>query len=283
MGLNYKNKNQYSLDRYMKRIFFWTISSLMIVSFVAGCASKPVKPTEPYRVLFIGDSTTSRNDIPGKFERLAELGGHEVVVESSTKDYTSLATHSRLPQTKLKLENEVWDIVILQENEAILLNPESRQKFSIPMIEKYIDIVDDMGGIILLYSSIGFRQGLIDFEEFNYLDDYQSSQDAVDMAYFEIGNELNLPIAPVGEVWRLVYETEPAFDLWQLDGIHVSPEGAYLAACVFYTAIYNQSPLDLPISDEFGIDQTTIELIHRTVADVVLENPDQYRLPLFGP
>ena len=146
-----------------------------------------------------------------------------------------------------------------------------------------MDIVDEMGGTILLYSSIGFREGLVDFEEFNYLDDYDSSQDAVDKAYVEIGNELELPIAPVGAVWRQVYDTEPVFDLWQLDGVHVSPEGAYLAACVFYIAIFNQSPLDLPVSDEFGIDPAAIELIHRTVADVVLENRDQYRLPLFGP
>ncbi len=267
----------------MKRIEFWSISCLIFIFFAAGCASQPANPSEPYRVLFIGDSTTSRNDIPGKFERLAELGGHEVIVASSTRDYTSLATHSRLPQTTQKLENQDWDIVILQENEAVLLDPESRKNYSLPMIEKYKEIVDQMGGVILLYSSIGFREGLVDFEEFNYLDDYQSSQNAVDMAYFEIGNEFNLPLAPVGAVWRQVYDTEPGFDLWQLDGVHVSPEGAYLAACVFYAAIYDQSPLDLPVSDEFGIDPAAIELIHQAVADVVFENQDQYRLPLFSP
>ena len=267
----------------MKKTFIWIISSLTLTLFASGCASKPAKPAEPYRVLFIGDSTTSRNDIPGKFKRLAELGGHEVVVASSTKDFTSLATHTRLPQTKEKLENEVWDIVVLQENEAILLDPESRQKYSIPMIQKYMDIVDDMDGVILLYSSIGFRDGLTGYEEFKHLDDYESTQDAVDMAYIEIGNELNLPIAPVGAVWRQVHDTGPAFDLWQLDGLHASPEGAYLAACVFYASIYNQSPLDLPVSDEFGIDQATIQLIHQNVTEVVLENQSQYRLPLFRP
>lgn len=267
----------------MKRTVFWIISPLIFLSVAVGCTSKPAKPAEPYRVLFIGDSTTSRNDIPGKFKRLAELGGHEIIVESSTKDYTSLATHTRLPQTTEKLENEVWDIVILQENEAILLNPESRQNISIPIIKKYMDIVDEMDGVILLYSSIGFRDGLVDYEEFKHLDDYESTQEAVDIAYLEFGNELNLPIAPVGEVWRQVYDTEPPFDLWQFDGLHASPEGAYLAACVFYAAIYNQSPLDLPVSDEFGIDQASIELIHRMVAEAVLENRDQYRLPLFRP
>ena len=60
----------------MKKTFIWIISSLTLTLFASGCASKPAKPAEPYRVLFIGDSTTSRNDIPGKFKRLAELGGH---------------------------------------------------------------------------------------------------------------------------------------------------------------------------------------------------------------
>jgi len=264
----------------MKRTALGVISSLIFFLFIVGCASRPA---EPYRVLFIGDSTTSRNDIPRKFERLAELGGHEVIVDSSTEDFTSLATHTLLLQTKEKLENEVWDIVILQENEAVLLDPESLQKHSIPTIQKYMDTVDGMDGIILIYSSIGFRDGLVDFEGFEHLDSYESTQEAVDAAYLEIGNELRLPIAPVGEVWRQVYDTETAFELWQADGLHVSPEGAYLAACVFYTAIFNESPLDLPVSDEFGIDQSAIELIHQNVADVLLDNQDQYRLPLFKP
>lgn len=267
----------------MKKIILGIVSSLIFAVFAAGCASKPAQPKEPYRILFIGDSTTSRNDIPGKFERLAELGGHDVIVASSTRDYTSLATHSRLPQTTQKLENEVWDIVILQENEAILLNPESLQEFSMPMVEKFAEIVDNMGGVILLYSSIGFKEGLVDFEEFSHLNDYYSSQDAVDAAYLAIGNEFNLPIAPVGKVWRQVYDSEPGFDLWQQDGVHVSPEGAYLAACVFYAAIFNQSPLALPVSDEFEIDPDAIQRIHQAVDDVVFEDQEQYRLPLFGP
>ena len=267
----------------MNKTIYLIVSSLILATFAAGCASKPAQPEEPYRILFIGDSTTSRNDIPGKFERLAELGGHQVVVDSSTRDGTSLATHSHLPQTSQKLENEAWDIVILQENEAILLNPESLQEFSMPMIEQFSETVDDMGGVILLYSSIGFREGLVDFEEFSHLNDYNSSQEAVDAAYLEIGNEYGLPIAPVGKVWREVYESEPGFDLWQEDGIHVSPEGAYLAACVFYAAIFNQSPLDLPVSDEFELDPDAIRRIHQAVADVVFENQEQYRLSLFGP
>lgn len=262
----------------MKRTVLGIISSLTFILFAVGCTSKPA---EPYRVLFIGDSTTSRNDIPGKFKRLAELGGHEVIVDSSTKDFTSLATHTLLIQTKEKLENEVWDIVILQENEAILLEPGSLQQYSVPTIQKYMDIINGMDGVILLYSSIGFRDGLVDFEGFEHLDSYESTQDAIDLAYFEIGNELDLPLAPVGEVWRKVYDTQPSFDLWHADGLHVSPEGAYLAATVFYTAIYNQSPIDLPFSDEFGIDRSAIELIHQSVVEVVLGNQDRYHLPLF--
>lgn len=266
----------------MKKLFKF-VSLIVLILISAGCASKLSKPTEPYRVLFIGDSTTHRNDIPGKFERLAELGGHQVVVESSTKDFTSLATHTRLPQTVELLENQVWDIVILQENEAILLESGSLQQYSIPIIQKYMDTVDEMDGVILLYASIGFRDGLVEFEEFQHMDDYYSSQDAIDQAYVEISSELDLPVAPVGAVWRKVYDTEPDFDLWQADGLHVSPEGAYLAACVFYAAIFNKSPVDLPISDEFGIDPAAIELIHEITAEVVLENQDTFRLPLFQP
>ncbi len=56
-----------------------------------------------------------------------------------------------------------------------------------------------------------------------------------------------------------------------------------MAACVFYAAIFNQSPLDLPVSDEFEIDPDAIQRIHQAAADVVFKNQEQYRLPLFGP
>lgn len=303
----------------MKRPIFWSISLLVFVFFASGCASepdipdetdtpgatatpdvtntpaatdtpaatatpaKPDKPEEPYRILFIGDSTTSVNDIPGKFAMLAELGGHAVVVDSSTVDFTALAAHTRLPQTTSRLENKMWDIVILQENEAVLLDAEDRQIYAFSAIQTFMDQVNEMGGVTLLYSSIGFRDGLVDFEEFAYLDDYESTQDAVDMAYVELGNEFGLPMAPVGAVWRQVYDTNPGFDLWGPDGLHVSLEGAYLAACVFYATIFHESPLNLPVSDEFGIDSAAIELIHQTVDQVVLENQEPYRLPLFQP
>jgi hypothetical protein len=266
----------------MKRSLTFVCMIVMIL-ISAGCVGKPEKPAEPVRVLFIGDSTTSRNDIPGKFQKLAELGGYEVIVESSTKDFTSLATHTRLPQTVELLENQVWDIVILQENEAILLEPESLRQYSIPMIQKYMDWVNEMDGVILLYASIGFRDGLVEFKQFQHLNDYEKTQDAVDAAYMEIASELDLPVAPVGAVWRQVYASDPAFDLWQVDGMHVSPEGAYLAACVFYAAIFNQSPVDLPVSDEFEIDHAAIELIHAITAKVVLNDQDRFRLPLFRP
>ena len=61
----------------------------------------------------------------------------------------------------------------------------------------------------------------------------------------------------------MLYEViTPAFDLWLPDGLHPSLEGAYLAAAVFYATIYNESPLVLPVSDQFDIDPAAIELIH---------------------
>jgi hypothetical protein len=58
-------------------------------------------------------------------------------------------------------------------------------------------------------------------------------------------------VAHVGEAWAAFRATEsvtpPARSaLFQNDGSHPSPEGTYLAACVFYATLYGKSPVGLP-------------------------------------
>jgi hypothetical protein len=67
-------------------------------------------------------------------------------------------------------------------------------------------------------------------------------QAALEAGYLEIGNELNLTIAPVGVAWRNGLRSAPQLDLWVEDGSHPDREGTYLAACVLYAVIFDQSP-----------------------------------------
>jgi hypothetical protein len=46
----------------------------------------------------------------------------------------------------------------------------------------------------------------------------------------------------VGFAWLQVRRQYPQQNPWQADGSHPSLQGIYLAACVFYSVIFKQSP-----------------------------------------
>lgn len=67
-------------------------------------------------------------------------------------------------------------------------------------------------------------------------------QERIRQGYTEIAAELSAMVAPVGLAWEEALKTNPKLDLWASDGIHPSKKGSYLAACVFYSLLYQKDP-----------------------------------------
>jgi hypothetical protein len=55
--------------------------------------------------------------------------------------------------------------------------------------------------------------------------------------------------APVGPAWELAEARLPGIGLYHPDDLHPSTLGTYLAACVFYSTIFNKP---LPTEDASG-------------------------------
>jgi hypothetical protein len=73
-------------------------------------------------------------------------------------------------------------------------------------------------------------------------------QDALTAAYAELGQLIGAAVAPVGESWRTLHALDPTMVLHQADGSHPTHEGSYLAACVFYASIFDESPVGIGYS-----------------------------------
>ena len=54
-------------------------------------------------------------------------------------------------------------------------------------------------------------------------------------AYSRIAVELGAVLAPVGLAWEKAHDLDVKLNLHHIDNRHANPNGAYLAACVFYT------------------------------------------------
>ena len=111
----------------------------------------------------------------------------------------------------------------------------------------------------------------------NGLPDYARMQAEIDGGYLAIGQEIGVAIAPVGIAWATVVSRTARPGLWQDDGSHPTIAGTYLAACVFYSAIFHQSPVGLPY--DAGLPRETTASLQQVAADTVLADQAQWGLP----
>lgn len=217
--------------------------SLILIS---GCISQPQEEkalstaTPPKdamtRVLFIGNSHTFFNDLPGMFAELARAGGYEVEVDMSAQGGWSLSDHAASAISLDKIEQKNWDYVILQERPLLIIENPDEQSY--PAIRLLYDKVSEKGATLVLFMTWGPRDGLPDVGYKNY----DETQAQICAGYMDIANELDVVVAPVGIAWQNAIKRDPQLNLWNLDGIHPSMEGSYLSACVFYATIFQQSP-----------------------------------------
>jgi hypothetical protein len=95
--------------------------SLLIVSLtLTGCApatncDSTQVPKPCPRVLFIGNSYTYANDLPGMFTKLAKSGGHRVETDLLANGGWTLTDHVNTSDTLRDLQASQWDYVVLQE------------------------------------------------------------------------------------------------------------------------------------------------------------------------
>jgi len=77
-------------------------------------------------------------------------------------------------------------------------------------------------------------------------------QERLNHAYVSIAKALEADVAPVGTAWQRALREDPALELYMRDGSHPSPDGTYLAACVFYATLLDKNPAGLPAEVKKG-------------------------------
>jgi uncharacterized protein DUF4886 len=225
------------------------------------------------RVLFLGNSYTSVNDLPDTLARLAWSGGHRIETAAQAPGGWTLLDQVSSPDTARLLTDERWDYVVLQEQSEIPSVESLRQSEMYPAVRRLLTMIRDAGASALLFVTWAHRAGWPE----NGMPDYASMQAAIDDGYRAIAGEEHAAIVPVGPAWLQVVAQESKPDLWQDDGSHPTGKGTYLAACVFYAAIFGQSPLGLGWHP--WLSGTDAEQVQRAAATTVLDNRAEWGLP----
>ncbi len=224
------------------------------------------------QVLFIGNSYTYVNDLPAVLVKLASSGGHRLETGMAAEGGWSLSDHLKASSSLQQITSKKWNYVVLQEQSQLPANQYARDQQMIPSVANLTAQITATGAKPVLFVTWGHRDGWPD----NGMPEYEGMQLAINYAYLTAGKKYGTIISPVGYAWLALQRRQPKVDLWQADGSHPNIQGTYLAACVFYATLFQQSPLGL--SYKAGLNTEEATLLQQTAADIVLNNTQKWNL-----
>ena len=141
------------------------------------------------RVLFIGNSYTYTNDLPGTFVQLAQAGGHPVSTDSVAEGGATLADANTSDATASKLAATTWGFVVLQEQSEIPSMAGSRDQVMYPAARSLVARIKAVGATPVFFMTWAHEAGWPE----NGLPDYLSMQRQIDAAYVTIAQQLGVP------------------------------------------------------------------------------------------
>jgi hypothetical protein len=183
-------------------------------------------------VLFIGNSLTYANDLPGTVANLALLVGVPIVVKDVSRGNTALIDYFFDGGDVLReIDNGSWDHVVLQQGPTW---PGLCRDTLVMATTMFADRIRARGGRPALFMPWA---SITDMQYF----------EGVRSAYREASAAANTAFLAVGDAWRIALDADPTLPLYSTDDYHPAPLGTYLAALVIYEKILGRDARDLPI------------------------------------
>lgn len=230
----------------------------LALSFVLGTGISCGNTVEPaptggLQVLFIGNSLTYVNDLPGTLRSMALTVGDTMQVTSVAVPNFALIDHYLGGSDALAvIRSRRWDYVVLQQGPSTTaINRDSL----IIATRLFAPHIRDAGAVPALYMvwPTSDRTAFFDAARISY----QMAADTVDGIFM-----------PAGRAWVTAWATEPSLPLYHADGLHSTALGTYLAALVIYERLTGHDARALPGSATvqgipLNVPEATIRLLQR--------------------
>ena len=178
-------------------------------------------------VLFIGNSFTARNDLPGLVASLAEATGTRLDHRLISAGGASLRMHWNKGEAAGAIRAGRYDYVVLQEQSTLPVKNAARMHENVRLFDAAIKAA---GAKTALYLTWARRHA-------------PGTQKTITDAYQSIGRELGATVVPVGVAWQKFMAKHDKPVLHDKDDSHPTLAGSYLAACVFFATLFGKSPV----------------------------------------
>ncbi len=185
----------------------------------------------PARILFVGNSYTYyNNSLHSHLHRMLEAAepGAQRTLRAMTLSSARLAEHAG-GLAQLVTEGR-WDAVVMQGQSREPINSERKTfRKAARAFAKHIRGTGAEPVFFMTWANAGRPEMTAELDE----------------AYTDIGNQLEALVVPVGLAFARVSAERPALALRTDDGRHPTMAGTYLAAAVFYRALYPDLPVQV--------------------------------------
>ena len=228
------------------------------LALLASCGGGEAEPPPPFsgaelRVLFVGNSLTYDNDLPGMTARLAaSVDVPPMSVGRVLRGNYSLGDHWQEGAAPDMIRQGGWDVVVLQQGPSAL--PESQA-----------DLLASTRRFAALATEHGARVALLMVWPGA---DRPTAFDSVRMSYSNAAEAVGGILVPAGEAWRAAWRRDPTLALYSSDGFHPSVMGSYLAALSLFEQLYGRTPVGVTGGE---VDPGKVALLQAAAAEADAE------------
>ncbi|MEV8375760.1 hypothetical protein AB0P21_23695 [Kribbella sp. NPDC056861] len=201
------------------------------------------------RLLFVGNSFTARNNLPGLLATLAAERGITVEHRLISAGGASLRQHLNAGKALTELATGNYDTVVLQEQSTL---PGKNPARFHENVRDFHTAITETGASTALYMTWSRKN---------------QPQAPLTTAYATIAAELGATLIPAGLIWQHFQTTHSAPALHDADNSHPALAGTYLTACVFLITLLHVDPSDLAVPIK-GLSNENADLLRHAAWEI---------------
>jgi len=220
-------------------------------------APVPIGPGDG--ILFVGNSLTYGNDLPGLVEGLSAAAGARLQTAMVAYPSYSLADHVARGDALRSIATGGWRAVVLQQGPSTLPESQDQLRKLTATFDRRIRAVSARTALFSVWPDTHFPST---FEE-------------VAESYSLAAADVGAMYLPVTQAWQLALERDPSLRLYASDGFHPTEQGSYLAALVIVGVFTGRSPLGMPArvtrpaGSEVSIPQEAAGALQKAASDSI--------------
>ncbi len=226
-----------------------------ILLFGVATADPDVRRIDsPQNLLFVGNSFTFYNNGLHNHVRKMVVGAGKPVGITRAMTISGAKLSHHAPALRAQVGSAEWDVVVLQGHSLEAIRDEDIEGFR-QAVRDFVRVIRESGASPVLFMTWARTN--------------EPGQTALLNAnYTAAGNETGSLVVPVGLAFEMSTRSENGIELRIDDLRHPTLAGSYLAACTFYAAMFDESPVGHPYTA--GLSEEVAEALQRIAWSTVL-------------